>query len=423
MQDQMQKLLVEVAFKNGTLKEAKRLYADRLAPDFNIFDYLRDDEMGLSQCIASLLNPEGTHGQGSVFLESFLKCIDQLLPGALNLNWSETATDVCQIKLENQANGQRRIDIYLRFNNGEIIGIENKPWAGDQKNQLKDYVKFIKDEVKDKKWLLIYLSNYEPSEYSITKEQRKKLEESGEFVTLNYETLIEWLQDCAYRSKALVVRLYIEELSKFIRMKVNRKLDMSEEEEMKNIILKSKENIESAFHVLKAIKSVKKELLENFHDDLKVSLKAEGFELVWDDSMSKDWRSAAGFGVKFSMVQSFYLRFEFQKSGLFELDWGIRRDESNKYDSVFWNNFYEKMNEKFGIGKKNNMWPWWSVIHNNNQEFSEEFRNWDSSEIPWIAIQEKKLAAKITNIAKSAHDAFNECPNIIPNDVVRQVKP
>lgn len=417
----MQKLLVEVAFKNGTLKEAKRLYADRLAPDFNIFDYLRDDEMGLSHCIASLLNPAGTHGQGCVFLESFLKVIDQLLPEALNINWSETATDACQVNLENQAIGQRRIDIYLRFKNGEIIGIENKPWAGDQKDQLKDYAKFIKDEVKDKKWLLIYLSNYEPSEYSITNVQRDELEKFGKFLTLSYETLIEWLQDCAYRSKALVVRVYIEELSKFIRMKVNRKLDMSEEEEMKNIILKSKENIESAFHVFKAIKSVKKELLKIFHDDLKASLKAEGFDLVWDDSMSKDWKSAAGFGVKFSMIQSFYLRFEFQSSGLLALDWGIRRDESNK-DGDFWNNFYEKMNEKFGTGKKNNMWPWWSVIHNNNQEFSEEYRNWDSSEKPWIDIQEKKLAAKITNIAKSVRDAFYECSTIMSDDVVRQVR-
>lgn len=417
----MQKLLDEVAFKNGTLKEAKRLYADRLAPDFNIFDYLRDDEMGLSHCIASLLNPSGTHGQGCVFLESFLKNIDQLLPEALNINWSGTATDTCQVNLENQANGQRRIDIYLKFKNGEIIGIENKPWAGDQIDQLKDYVKFIKDEVKDKKWLLIYLSNYEPSEFSITKVQRDALQNSGQFVTLSYETLIEWLEDCAHRSKALVVRVYIEELSKFIRMKVNRKLDMSEEEEMKNIILKSKENIESAFHVFKAIKTVKKDLLKIFHDDLKASLKAEGFDLVWDDSMSRDWKSLAGFGVEFDKIQSCYLRFEFQSSGLLALDWGIRSNEPTTYDVVFWSSFYEKMNEKFGTGKKNIRWPWWSVIHNNNQEFSEEYRNWDSSEKPWIAIQEKKLAAKITNIAKSVRDALNECPTIM-SDVGRQVE-
>ena len=47
MQNEIEELLKNVAFKIGTLNEAKRLYANRLAPDFNIFDYMRDNEMGL----------------------------------------------------------------------------------------------------------------------------------------------------------------------------------------------------------------------------------------------------------------------------------------------------------------------------------------------------------------------------------------
>ncbi|MDE2389628.1 MAG: PD-(D/E)XK nuclease family protein, partial [Betaproteobacteria bacterium] len=127
MQEQIDLLLKEVTFKTATLKEARERFADRLAPDFSIFDYLRTDEMGLSRCIASLLDPTEKHGQKEVFLESFLK----------KIKWRGN-TKIRSVRLEKQANGQRRIDIYLQFHNGDIIGIENKPWAGLQKNQLGD---------------------------------------------------------------------------------------------------------------------------------------------------------------------------------------------------------------------------------------------------------------------------------------------
>ena len=64
---EIEELLKDVAFKMGTLREARNRFSAQLAPEFSIFDYLRTDEMGLSKCIASLLDPKGTHGQGSVF--------------------------------------------------------------------------------------------------------------------------------------------------------------------------------------------------------------------------------------------------------------------------------------------------------------------------------------------------------------------
>jgi len=112
--EQIISLLRKVAFETKTLKEARNRFADRLAPDFSIFDYLRTDEMGLSRCIANLLDPTGKHGQREVFLEEFLK----------KIGWSEIAK-IRSVHLEEQANGQRRIDIFLKFESGEIIGIEN----------------------------------------------------------------------------------------------------------------------------------------------------------------------------------------------------------------------------------------------------------------------------------------------------------
>ena len=43
-----------------------------LAPRFNFFDYLRDDELGLSRVIADLLDPQASHGQDRLFLRTLL---------------------------------------------------------------------------------------------------------------------------------------------------------------------------------------------------------------------------------------------------------------------------------------------------------------------------------------------------------------
>ena len=424
MQEQIKTMLNEAAFKIGTLRKANELFSDRLAPNFNIFDYLRTDEMGLSRCIASLLNPTGTHGQGRLFLDNFLMRIekDTLLNKSDNY-WTDVVAEGCQVSLEKQANGQRRIDVYLRFKNGEIIGIENKPWAWDQKEQLKDYAQFIKKEANGKKWLLIYLSNNDPSnsEYSIEKDQREALEESGNFAWLDYAELIEWLEFCTQNSKALVVRIFVEELAKFIRMKINGALDMTEENEIKSIILKSKESLESAFHISKAIKAAKKELLEKLRIDLNESLTTNGFVFDWDKSMTSDWKSYAGFDVKLHIEQNFYLRFNFESSDLRNLIWGIRKGESIKNDAEIWIKINSVMNDNFGAGGKTKWWPWWNYIHNNNEYFSEDFRHWDKNEKPWLSIINKEMVDKITKLAISVREAFKENPNLLTDGVINNV--
>lgn len=403
MQDQIKRLLEDVTFQIGTLRKANELFSDRLAPNFNIFDYLRTDEMGLSRCIASLLNPNGTHGQGRLFLDDFIKRV-------CNDNWIDVDINNCQVNLEKQANGLRRIDIYLKFQSGEIIGIENKPWADDQKNQLKDYAEFIEKDAHGKQWLLIYLSNNDPSnsEYSIDKELREKLKESKNFVWFDYTELIEWLECCTQKSQALVVRVFIEELAKFIRTEINGELDMAEENVIKNIILASESNLESALLIPVAIKAAKEDLLEKFRNDLKGKLEKYDFELVWDESMSKSWKSYAGFSIRFNKnkYENFNLRFEFGSSGLHDLYWGIsRKDKSIKKDTETWNNINSLMSKQFGSGGNTQWWPWWRWV-DNNQELGSDFRNWDKNATPWMNINKNQLADRIVRVADSVRMAF-----------------
>ncbi len=183
---------------------------------------------------------------------------------------------------------------------------------------------------------------------------------------------------------------------------------MSEENEIRNLILTSPQNIESAFHVSLVMRSVKEALLTEFRDDLKKKLETKGFELIWDNAMSTGWKSCSGFNVKFNEEheeQKFLLRFEFQSPGLGNLDWGIMQEGNFiKKDDVTWNKINEVMSDQFGSGGKNGCWPWWSRI--DSKEFDSAFRNWDSSETPWILINKKELAEKFVDLAIRVHDAF-----------------
>jgi hypothetical protein len=394
-------LLKEVAFKIGTLQEARKRFSAQLAPDFNLFDYLRTDEMGVSKVIADLLDPKGAHGQGAVFLNVFAKILEQ--------EWI-TSTNDWRVVTEQQANGQRRIDVYLESDIG-VIGIENKPWAIDQPDQLKDYAEHLEKQAGNKEWRLIYLGNNEPSTGSISKESFEKLKKDKNLIPLDFHKLVGWLNDCAAQSKALVVRVFIEELAKFVRTNITGELEMSEEQEVISEIMKSPEkNIEAAFHVSNSMSALKQGLLQKFQADLKSQLDKKGFHLVWDTRMSQGWGTYAGFGVKFE-EQDKYLYISFEGSGLTRMFWGIHREsESVKDNAAIWQEINSVMQQKFGHSKQWPWWPWCSTVP--DTVFDKDYKNWGTSAKPWVEIDNGELVKKIVSLADQIFNLFQASKKI-----------
>lgn len=395
-------LLKEASFKIGTLREAKKRFSDQLAPEFSIFDYFRADEMALSSCLAGLLNPSGNHGQGSIFLRAFFKTI------CPDTAWIKNF-DHCSVNTEKQANGQRRIDVHLDFVEG-VVGIENKPWAGDQELQLSDYADYLAQSVNGKRWLLLYLCNRDHSENSLTKIKREQLESDGNFIQCNYFQLIQWLDICKAEAKALSVRVFIEEMVKFIRININGELEMSEEKEICQTVLGSKNNLSAFLDIYKSGISVKENLLKKFHDALEVKLSARDFHLVWDPTMNNSWKSCSGFGVKFQKQQNLYLRFEFENADLNKFFWGICRENAFiKKDANRWELVAKKMTGQFASGGMSNWWPWYSM--SSMELLGHEVKNWGDVEFLWaeMVVQEgDQLAQKITDLASRVHSAFSD---------------
>lgn len=415
MLDNVEPFLKDVGNKVRALDEAKKLYGHHIAPDFFIFDYLRTDEMGVSRCIGDLLNPKGKHGQGDLFLSHFLKALDSSIltnseyeesteNGAATIRqWDTVSTDGCKVRLEQGIDQQRRIDLYLTFKNGEIIGIENKPWASDQANQLKDYATYIEKQALNKPWLLIYLCNSEASESSIDKETRQKLSTQGKLITLNFNFLIDWLLACVAAVRAPTVRVFIEEFAKYIRKNINGDMDMSVKNEVKKIILDG--NFEAAMFVSKAINDVKKELLSRLHSDLCIEVAAKGYYLEWKKSMDGAWSRYAGFGINFSSMREydFELWFEFDSSNLNQFYWGLRRkDDAVQNINKHWDSLNTFMTSKFGKGDQTPWWPW------STYETEEGYSNWETSATPWLAIQSGELVKKIIARAEAVHEHFKD---------------
>ena len=172
--------------------------------------------------MADLLSPRGTHGQGKVFLDLFLDVIGH---PELAVN-SGRAWVQCEIPtLED-----RRIDFTLcidRF----AIGVENKPWAGDQVNQLHDYAADLRKRYSDFHLVYVSSSGEPPSSESISHDERHELEQAGRFKTVSYAGEIKsWLRAChEVPNVPEEVAWFIEEFITFIAVFILGK-DMTDRE-------------------------------------------------------------------------------------------------------------------------------------------------------------------------------------------------
>jgi PD-(D/E)XK nuclease superfamily len=76
IEQQAQRLSAQLGHIRKGLESAKQRRAEHsrlVAPDLNVFNILRvaDQEFAHSNFIAELLDPQGTHGQGTLFLDHF----------------------------------------------------------------------------------------------------------------------------------------------------------------------------------------------------------------------------------------------------------------------------------------------------------------------------------------------------------------
>lgn len=173
----------------------------REAFDYNIFHILNIytyEEKTHTPFLKNLLQPDGTHGQGGLFLRSF---IERFIPEEKRENFKlEKESDY--IVDEEYHTGWGRLDIYIHSKDQKKrfgIVIENKIYASDQSNQLDRYRQFLTKSYKDKQMVLFYLTvgGKDVSDHAIDKENSEKELNGKDVLNISYKNGIKtWLEEC-----------------------------------------------------------------------------------------------------------------------------------------------------------------------------------------------------------------------------------
>lgn len=186
----------------NTQREIEKLRGEK----FNVFQILRlssrEDRLH-SKFIAELLNPRGSHLKGNTFLKLFLEVVEHI---DFDIKDTEVITEMPIGKVDHVNKTGGRIDICIKGKNNNFISIENKIYAGDQKNQIERYCTFNKNR---NTTYYLTLHGTEPDKSSAEKltcsfpgdtdEEGKK--QKPDFYLISYEEhIIKWLEKCLKES-------------------------------------------------------------------------------------------------------------------------------------------------------------------------------------------------------------------------------
>ena len=253
---------------------------------FNPFQFLRTDEMGLSKILAFLLEPTETHGQGDLFLNSFLKFINKhqfLAYQKVNI-YLEKITKEENNETTNK-NGRHDIFIEGILDNkiSWVISIENKlQGAIDQPKQMHTYAKDLKNYVSDS-YFLIYLPIFSnnPPEKSISEDKWAKLMSDKKAMVLSASMLIQWLDNTVIIAPA--VKQFCNDFKKVLSEDIMGNTQNSNE--LIECLVNNDKALFSALTVLETKKSLYEKLMNMLIEQLKircsryVKLINYGFEL------------------------------------------------------------------------------------------------------------------------------------------------
>ena len=205
---ELEQLLNQIAIWSNREQTIRREKYKR-GESFNIFKACGVDhyEVTHSSIIAEFLNPKGSHGQGTLFVEAFIEKL-KLQDFDFSLNDIVVSTEYVI------PNG--RFDIIIYNGDKQAIIIENKIYAQDQWMQLKKYDDYAKYKYSNG-YRIVYLTL---DEHLPTDEASN----SVDFVPISYKFhIIDWLIQCKHL--AIDKPLIRETLNQYI-LSIQKKLNL-----------------------------------------------------------------------------------------------------------------------------------------------------------------------------------------------------
>lgn len=259
----LQQLLFEIS---AISKKYKQLN-EKTGGYFNIFEIanIESDEITVCRVIAELISPKGSHYQGDTYLKLFFEAV-------LKLDVDADEMKTAKVYREYVISKNRRVDIVIETIY-RTIPIEVKIYASDQINQCADYYEIAKNS---KVYYLTLFGN-QPSEQSI---KGLSLNEDGSCneiscVSFNVD-ILEWLDQCLKQLPTIKINSIREIILQFMSTirKLTNQMEDNEEMEVKELIMKSPENMRSAIAIESSINEVKRDFLEHFFKEIEKNVDA-----------------------------------------------------------------------------------------------------------------------------------------------------
>lgn len=340
---------------------------------FNIFSVLsiQRRENFHSSFIASLLNPQGVHGMGGLFLEAFVGQYPDMIPIDIKSATVVTEYHISKITKDKKRGG--RIDILIKDAHRHAIIIENKIDAKDQPAQLIRYNNFAKDNNLEHKIIYLTLDFHEASPESGGKN------DDVDYVMYSYkDDIIPWLEGCLPRvpqnsQLRFSIIQYIDNIKTIYNIMDGKDLD-------ELTALAAKPKYEKAVLTLLANQSVFFEQIRlRFIEHLKISAEKLGFNVEVQNDFGKKKDTYLIF-TKPHIIRSWGIFIYSEKGNWRDMTYEFTffEDEKNKLLKKdiksfphLWNNY--KQTKDMPIG-------WSYFFSKTGQKASGRWYNWDELE-------------------------------------------
>ena len=413
----LERFFNELAPRLEAARSVERELDRQLARQFNAFDYLRPDEQGLSKMIRDLLDPEGPHGQGQIFLRLFLEGVGFDCGGDLRNS---------RVDVELTIEDQRRLDIAVCIggrHDGHCLAIENKPFADDQKDQIRDYLDWLRKNYGDR-FLLIYLPprGEAPSDYSV--KPADLWDEAGNptrtFRIMPYHRtedgagdddfelfrvdfgLADWLRECRKHCDVERLRWFLREAETFCERRFGGSaMTAGEHQIIKDFVLADNRNLATAYAIQRAWPEIDAAVRSQFLETIAKRLDALGYrsrsdygDKPYESFVQADrpqWRQYQNAPEPEWSRTSLYLQAEQSRGN----DWWIgicspvSKSEMSADDLTRRERIEERLNGKMKISEPDDVWPWFEHV-------DERYRDWDPL-IPDLHRELQQNGGKITD--------------------------
>lgn len=266
--ENIQQLMTKINEISNKYEEISKVSGD----NFNVFRVieLTSDEVRLhSKFLAELLNPKGSHGQGSKFLDLFIQQFD-----IKNVDPETSKVDVEKYIGNKTDTEGGRIDILIEDSNQNAIIIENKIYARDQENQLVRYSTYTTNS---KIIFYLNLDGSDPSEYSC---HGLKIDE--DFKVISYkDDILTWLENCKKESVSLpLLREGITHYMNLIKHLTGQSTNTTMGKEIRNLLALTPQNIEIAIKIANSTIDAKRKIQWDFWKKLREEFVLRGITLL-----------------------------------------------------------------------------------------------------------------------------------------------